>query len=166
MRQLVSQLIDPGTGFFEVGLDAVYNIGYPEQAHIPGGGLVTGVGKIHGKDCMIVANESRMTAGTDYPITLKKHLLAQAIANDFGLTCVYIADSGGVFLPMQAECFADDGMFGSMFYNMSNMSARGIKQYTLSTGANTAGGAYIVYLACESIMIESSRLRFWPDRPW
>ena len=165
VRQLVSQLIDPGTSFFEVGLDAGYYIGYPEQAHIPGGGLVSGVGKIHGKDCMIIANESRMTAGAYYPITLKKHLRAQAIANDCGLTCVYIADSGGVFLPMQAECFADDGMFGSMFYNMSNMSARGIKQYTLSTGGNTAGGAYIVYLACESIMIEKLAFAFLAGPP-
>ncbi len=165
VRQLISQLIDPGTPFFEVGLDAGFHIGYPEQEHIPGGGLVTGVGSVHGKDCMIVANESRMTAGTYYPVTLKKHLRAQAIAAECGLPCVYIADSGGLFLPMQAEGFADEGMFGSMFYNMCNMSSSGIRQYTLSTGGNTAGGAYIVYLACESIMIEKMSFAFLAGPP-
>lgn len=165
VRELIAKLIDPGTEFFEIGLDAGYHIGYPEQPHIPGGGLVTGVGKIHGKDCMIIANESRMTAGTYYPITLKKHLRAQKVAEQCGLTCVYIADSGGIFLPMQRECFADEGMFGSMFYNMTRMSAKGIKQYTLSTGGNTAGGAYIVYLACESIMIDKMAFAFLAGPP-
>ena len=146
-------------------MDAGFDIGYQKQPHIPGGGLVTGVGKIHNKDCMIFGNESRMTAGTYYPITLKKHMRAQKIAEECGLTCVYIADSGGIFLPMQEECFADEGMFGSMFYNMCNMSARGIKQYTLSTGGNTAGGAYIVYLACESIMIEKLAFAFLAGPP-
>lgn len=165
VRQLISQLVDPGTSLFEVGTDAGFHIGYPEQEHIPGGGVVTGVGRIHGKDCMIIANESRMTAGTYYPITLKRHIRAQTIASECGLPCVYIADSGGLFLPMQAEGFADEGMFGTMFYNMSNMSARGIRQYTLSTGGNTAGGAYIVYLACESIMIEKLAFAFLAGPP-
>jgi acetyl-CoA carboxylase carboxyltransferase component len=165
VRELINLLIDPGTEFFEVDLDAGFEIDYTKQPHIPGGGLVTGVGKIHNKDCMIFGNESRMTAGTYYPITLKKHMRAQRIAEECGLTCVYIADSGGIFLPMQEECFADEGMFGSMFYNMCNMSARGIKQYTLSTGGNTAGGAYIVYLACESIMIEKLAFAFLAGPP-
>ncbi len=165
VRELINLLIDPGTEFFEVDLDAGFEIDYTKQPHIPGGGLVTGVGKIHNKDCMIFGNENRMTAGTYYPITLKKHMRAQRIAEECGLTCVYIADSGGIFLPMQEECFADEGMFGSMFYNMCNMSARGIKQYTLSTGGNTAGGAYIVYLACESIMIEKLAFAFLAGPP-
>ena len=165
VRKLIERLIDPGTDFFEVGLEAGYHIGYPEQPHIPGGGLVTGVGKVHGKDCMIFGNESRMTAGTYYPITLKKHMRAQQIAEDCGLTCIYIADSGGIFLPLQLQTFADEGMFGSMFYNMSRMSAMGIKQYTLSTGGNTAGGAYIVYLACESIMIDKLAFAFLAGPP-
>ena len=165
VRQLIAGLIDQGGDFFELGLDAGYHIGYSEQPHIPGGGLVTGVGQIHGKDCMIFANESRMTAGTYYPITLKKHLRAQKIAEQCGLTCVYIADSGGVFLPLQRECFADEGMFGSMFYNMTRMAATGIKQYTLSTGGNTAGGAYIVCLACESFMIDGLANAFLAGPP-
>jgi 3-methylcrotonyl-CoA carboxylase beta subunit len=165
VRELIARLIDPDTDFYELGLDAGYNIGYKEQAHIPGGGLVTGVGKVHGKDCMIFGNESRMTAGTYYPTTLKKHMRAQKIAEQCGLTCIYIADSGGLFLPLQLGGFADEGMFGSMFYNMTRMSARGIKQYTLSTGGNTAGGAYIVYLACESIMIDKLAYAFLAGPP-
>lgn len=164
-RELLQMLIDPGTEFFELGIDCGFNIGYPEMPHVPGGGLITGVGKIHGKDCMIFINESRMSAGTYFPITLKKHMRAQRIANELRLPCVYVADSGGIFLPLQAGCFADEGMFGSMFYNMCNMSARGIRQYTLSTGGNTAGGAYIVYLACESIMIDKLAFAFLAGPP-
>ncbi|MBN2515563.1 MAG: propionyl-CoA carboxylase [Deltaproteobacteria bacterium] len=176
VRVLISDLIDPGTEFFEVGLDAGYNIGQvklyggeiyesEKRGHIPGAGLVTGVGTIHGKDCMIFANENRYAAGTYFPITLKKHMRAQAIAERCELPCVYIADSGGINLPLQLGCFADDGHFGTMFYNMCRMSAKGIKQYTLSTGGNTAGGAYIVYLASESIMIEKMAYAFLAGPP-
>ena len=176
MRDLIKLLIDPGTEFFELGLDAGYNIGekklyggsiYEEEkrGHIPGGGVVTGVGTIHGKDCMIFSNENRYAAGTYFPITLKKHMRAQAIAEQCGLPCIYIADSGGINLPLQLGCFADDGHFGTMFYNMCRMSAKGIKQYTLSTGGNTAGGAYMVYLATESIMIEKLAFAFLAGPP-
>jgi 3-methylcrotonyl-CoA carboxylase beta subunit len=176
MRELIAMLIDPGTEFFELGLDAGYDIGkkrlyggpvYEEEkrGHIPGGGVITGVGVVHGRDCMIFANENRYAAGTYFPITLKKHMRAQAIAERCGLSCIYIADSGGINLPFQAGCFADDGHFGTMFYNMCRMSAKGIKQYTLSTGGNTAGGAYIVYLASESIMIEKLAYAFLAGPP-
>ncbi len=176
MRDLIEKLIDPGTEFFELGLDAGYNIGEiklyggdvyqsEKRGHIPGGGVVTGVGRVHGKDCMIFANENRYAAGTYFPITLKKHMRAQAIAERLRLPCIYLADSGGINLPLQLGCFADDGHFGSMFYNMCRMSAVGIKQYTLSTGGNTAGGAYIVYLASESIMIEKLAFAFLAGPP-
>ncbi len=176
MRGLIRMLIDPGTDFFELGLDAGYEIGkkrlfggpvYEEEkrGHIPGGGIITGIGVIEGKDCMIFANENRYAAGTYFPITLKKHMRAQAVAEQCGLPCIYIADSGGINLPLQAGCFADDGHFGTMFYNMCRMSAKGIKQYTLSTGGNTAGGAYIVYLASESIMIEKLAYAFLAGPP-
>ncbi|MDP2840529.1 MAG: carboxyl transferase domain-containing protein, partial [Syntrophales bacterium] len=176
MRELIRMLIDPETDFFELGLDAGYDIGkkrlhggpaYEEEkrGHIPGGGVVTGVGIVHGKDCMIFANENRVAAGSYFPITLKRHMRAQAIAEQCGLPCIYIADSGGVNLPLQVGSFADDGHFGSMFYNMCRMSAKGIKQYTLSTGGNTAGGAYIVYLASESIMIEKMAYAFLAGPP-
>ncbi|MCG8616793.1 MAG: propionyl-CoA carboxylase, partial [Desulfobacterales bacterium] len=104
-------------------------------------------------------------AGTYFPITLKKHMRAQAIAERCGLNCVYIADSGGVFLPMQAEVFPDDQHFGSIFYNMARMSAKGLRQVTLSTGGNTAGGAYIVFMACESIMIDQQSFSFLGGPP-
>ncbi len=176
MRDLIAMLIDPGTEFFEIGLDAGYNIGEiklyggdvyksERRSHIPGGGVITGVGAVQGKDCMIFANENRIAAGSYFPITLKKHMRAQAIAERLRLPCIYIADSGGVNLPLQLGCFADDGHFGSMFYNMCRMSAAGIKQYTLSTGGNTAGGAYIVYLASESIMIEKLAFAFLAGPP-
>ncbi|HOD35529.1 MAG TPA: carboxyl transferase domain-containing protein [Syntrophales bacterium] len=176
MRAMIDMLVDPGTEFYEVGLDAGYNIGKiklyggeiyesEKRSHIPGAGLVTGVGVVHGKDCMIFANENRYAAGTYFPITLKKHMRAQAIAERLRLPCIYIADSGGINLPLQLGCFADDGHFGSMFYNMCRMSAMGIKQYTLSTGGNTAGGAYIVYLASESIMIEKLAFAFLAGPP-
>ncbi|MGD0275456.1 MAG: carboxyl transferase domain-containing protein [Syntrophales bacterium] len=176
MRELIGMLIDPGTEFFELGLDAGFDIGrkrlfggeaYEEEkrGHIPGGGVVTGVGVVHGKDCMIFTNENRYAAGTYFPITLKKHMRAQAVAEQCGLPCIYIADSGGINLPLQVGGFADDGHFGTMFYNMCRMSAKGIKQYTLSTGGNTAGGAYIVYLASESIMIEKLAFAFLAGPP-
>jgi acetyl-CoA carboxylase carboxyltransferase component len=176
VRKLIEMLIDPGTDFFELGLEAGYHIGEVQlyggdvylaekRGHIPGGGVVTGVGTVHGKDCMIFANENRYAAGTYFPITLKKHMRAQAIAERLRLPCIYIADSGGINLPFQLGCFADDGHFGSMFYNMCRMSALGIKQYTLSTGGNTAGGAYIVYLASESIMIEKLAFAFLAGPP-
>jgi acetyl-CoA carboxylase carboxyltransferase component len=176
MRDLIAMLIDPGTEFFELGLDAGYEMSsrrlyggevYEQEGHpsIPGGGLVTGVGIVQGKDCMIFSNENRYAAGTYLPITLKKHMRAQAIAEQCGLPCIYIADSGGINLPLQVGCFADDGHFGTMFYNMCRMSAKGIKQYTLSTGGNTAGGAYIVYLATESIMIEKLAYAFLAGPP-
>ncbi len=176
MRELIRMLIDSGTEFFELGIDAGYEIGqkklfggaaYEEEGrgHIPGGGVITGVGTVQGKDCMIFANENRYAAGTYFPITLKKHMRAQAIAEQCGLPCIYIADSGGTYLPLQVGGFADDGHFGTMFYNMCRMSAKGIRQYTLSTGGNTAGGAYIVYLASESIMIEKLAYAFLAGPP-
>jgi 3-methylcrotonyl-CoA carboxylase beta subunit len=114
---------------------------------------------------MIMASDSRVKAGTYFPITLKKHMRAQAIAERCGLNCVYIADSGGVFLPMQADVFPDDQHFGSIFYNMARMSAMGLRQVTLSTGGNTAGGAYIVFMACESIMIDKQSFSFLGGPP-
>jgi 3-methylcrotonyl-CoA carboxylase beta subunit len=154
VRELIQALIDPGTELFELGAIAGFGMDYPGVRDVPCAGLVTGLGKIHGNWCMIFVNDSRVKAGTYFPITLKKHMRAQAIAEQCGLNCVYIADSGGAYLPMQADVFPDDGHFGSMFYNMARMSAMGLKQITLSTGGNTAGGAYIVFMADEAVMIE------------
>lgn len=164
-RDLITDLIDPGTHFFELSMIAGFDMGYPGVNDVPCAGLVTGLGKIHGNWTMIMANDSRVKAGTYFPITMKKHMRAQAIAEKNGLNSVYIADSGGVFLPMQAEIFPDDQHFGSMFYNMARMSAKGLRQVTISTGGNTAGGAYMVFMACEAIMIDQQSFSFLGGPP-
>jgi 3-methylcrotonyl-CoA carboxylase beta subunit len=165
VRQLIEKLIDPGSEFFELSRLAGFGMYYPEVDDVPCGGIVVGLGKIFGNWTMILANDSRVKAGTYFPITLKKHMRAQAIAERCGLNCVYIADSGGAYLPMQADVFPDDQHFGSMFYNMARMSAKGLKQITLSTGGNTAGGAYIVFMACQSIMIDKMSYSFLGGPP-
>lgn len=165
VRDLIQGLTDPGTDFFELSRIAGFGMDYPGVPDVPGGGVVTGIGKIHGNWTMIFGNDSRVKAGTYFPITLKKHMRAQAIAERCGLNCVYIADSGGAFLPMQADVFPDDQQFGSMFYNMARMSAKGLKQITLSTGGNTAGGAYMVFMACQSIMIDKLAYSFLGGPP-
>jgi 3-methylcrotonyl-CoA carboxylase beta subunit len=165
VRELVQELIDSDTEFFELSRIAGFGMDYPGAMDVPCGGLVTGLGKIHGNWTMILANDSRVKAGTYFPITLKKHMRAQAIAEQCGLNCVYIADSGGAYLPMQADVFPDDQHFGSMFFNMARMSAMGLKQITLSTGGNTAGGAYIVFMACQSVMIDKLAYSFLGGPP-
>ncbi|OQX09690.1 MAG: propionyl-CoA carboxylase [Desulfobacteraceae bacterium IS3] len=166
VRELIQDLIDPDTKFFELSTIAGFGMNYPDGVDdVPCAGLVTGLGKINGNWVMIFGNDSRVKAGTYFPITLKKHIRAQAIAERCGLNCVYIADSGGAFLPMQADVFPDDGHFGSMFYNMARMSAMGLKQVTLSTGGNTAGGAYIVFMACQSVMIDKMSYSFLGGPP-
>jgi 3-methylcrotonyl-CoA carboxylase beta subunit len=165
VRELIGKLIDPDTPFYELSRIAGFGMGYPGVDDVPCGGVVTGIGKICNNWTMIFANDSRVKAGTYFPITLKKHMRAQAIAERCGLNCVYIADSGGAFLPMQADVFPDDQHFGSMFYNMARMSAKGLKQITLSTGGNTAGGAYIVFMACQSVMIDKKAYSFLGGPP-
>jgi 3-methylcrotonyl-CoA carboxylase beta subunit len=164
-RQMIDKLIDVGTKFYELSRLAGFGMDYPDVDDVPCAGIITGIGKIHGSWTMILANDSRVKAGTYFPISLKKHLRAQFIAEQCGLNCVYIADSGGAYLPMQADVFPDDQHFGSMFYNMARMSAKGIKQITLSTGGNTAGGAYIVFMACESVMIDKMSYSFLGGPP-
>ncbi len=165
VRDLIGELIDSDTEFFELSRIAGFGMNYPDVTDVPCAGLVTGIGKIHGNWTMIIANDSRVKAGTYFPITLKKHMRAQAIAEQCGLNCVYIADSGGAYLPMQADVFPDDQHFGSMFYNMARMSSMGLKQITLSTGGNTAGGAYIVFMACQAVMIDKLAYSFLGGPP-
>ena len=165
VRELIRDLTDPDTPFFELSTIAGFGMNYPDVENVHCAGIVTGIGKIHGNWTMIMASDSRVKAGSYFPITLKKHMRAQAIAEQNGLNCVYIADSGGVFLPMQADVFPDDQHFGSIFYNMARMSAKGLRQVTISTGGNTAGGAYIVFMACESIMIDQQSFSFLGGPP-
>lgn len=165
VRELIKLLIDSGTEFFELSRGAGFGINYDSVKDVPAAGVVTGLGKIHGNWVMIIANDSRVKAGAYYPITCKKHLRAQNIAEQCEIPCVYIGDSAGAFLPMQDRVFPGQGQFGRFFFNMCRMSAKGLKQYTLSTGGNTAGGAYTVYLACESIMIDKMSYSFLGGPP-
>lgn len=165
VRQLVKQLIDPGTEFLELSRGAGFGIDYEWVEDVPSAGLVTGLGKVHGNWVMVIANDSRVKAGAYFPINCDKHNRAQEIAENSGIPCVYIADSAGGFLPIQDRIFPGKNQFGRFFFNMCRMSAKGIKQYTLSTGGNTAGGAYIVYLACESIMIDKLAYSFLGGPP-
>ncbi|MCD6271776.1 MAG: propionyl-CoA carboxylase [Deltaproteobacteria bacterium] len=165
VRQLIRDLIDPDTDFLELSRGAGFGINYELAEDVPSAGLATGLGKIHGNWAMIIANDSRVKAGAYYPINCKKHLRAQEMADQCGVPCVYIGDSAGAFLPMQDRVFPGRGQFGRFFYNMCRMSAKGLRQYTLSTGGNTAGGAYTVYLACESIMINKMSYSFLGGPP-
>jgi 3-methylcrotonyl-CoA carboxylase beta subunit len=165
VRELIRMLLDPGTRFWEFSRGAGFGLDYDDTPDVPGAGLVTGIGKVHDNWVMVIANDSRVKAGAYYPITCKKHLRAQDIAEQCGLPCIYIGDSAGGFLPMQDRVFPGRGQFGRFFFNMCRMSAKGLKQYTLSTGGNTAGGAYTVYLACQSIMIDKLSYSFLGGPP-
>ncbi|KAF4978357.1 hypothetical protein FZEAL_5255, partial [Fusarium zealandicum] len=138
-RDRVTALIDPGTTFLELSPMAGYEL-YPE-AEVPAGGIITGVGVVEGVTCVIVANDSTVKGGTYYPITVKKHLRAQAVARENKLPCIYLVDSGGANLPHQADVFPDENHFGRIFYNQARMSSEGIPQIAVVMGPCTAGGA-------------------------
>ncbi|KAI0595269.1 carboxyl transferase [Biscogniauxia sp. FL1348] len=151
-RDRVTALIDPGTTFMELSPLAGYEL-YPE-ADVPAGGIITGIGEIEGVTCMIVANDSTVKGGTYYPITVKKHLRAQAVAQENNLPCVYLVDSGGANLPHQSDVFPDREHFGRIFYNQARMSAAGIPQISVVMGLCTAGGAYVPAMSDENIIVE------------
>ena len=143
-RDRVQLLLDPGTPFMEFSQLAAYGM-YPEKTGAdaaPGAGLITGIGSISGQECVIVCNDATVKGGTYFPMTVKKHLRAQEIADQNNLPCVYLVDSGGANLPNQDEVFADRDHFGRIFYNQANMSAKGIPQIAVVMGSCTAGGAY------------------------
>lgn len=132
---------------------------------LPSAGIITGIGPVHGRLCMFVANDPTVKGGTYYPITVKKHLRAQEIAAQCKLPCVYLVDSGGAFLPKQAEVFPDRENFGRIFYNQAIMSAEGIPQIALVLGSCTAGGAYIPAMADESVMVKGNGTIFLAGPP-
>ncbi len=138
VRERIERLLDPGTAFLELSPLAATGL-YDDEA--PGAGIVTGIGRIEGSTCVVVANDATVKGGTYYPMTVKKHLRAQEIALEDRLPCVYLVDSGGAFLPLQAEVFPDREHFGRIFYNQARMSALGIPQVALVMGSSTAGGA-------------------------
>ncbi|KAI5789074.1 methylmalonyl-CoA carboxyltransferase 12S subunit [Geopyxis carbonaria] len=162
-RDRITALIDPGTAFLELSPLAGHKL-YPE-ADIPAGGIITGIGRISGAECVIVANDSTVKGGTYYPITVKKHLRAQEIAKENKLPCVYLVDSGGANLPHQADVFPDRENFGRIFFNQARMSAEGTPQISVVMGPCTAGGAYVPSMSDESIIVENSGTIFLAGPP-
>ncbi|KAL1970979.1 hypothetical protein VTN77DRAFT_2813 [Rasamsonia byssochlamydoides] len=162
-RDRVTALIDPGTSFLELSPLAGHEV-YPGE-DVPGGGIITGIGTVEGVTCMIVANDSTVKGGTYYPITVKKHLRAQAIAQENKLPCIYLVDSGGANLPHQADVFPDRDHFGRIFYNQARMSSLGIPQISVVMGPCTAGGAYVPAMSDETIIVENQGTIFLAGPP-
>jgi 3-methylcrotonyl-CoA carboxylase beta subunit len=152
VRDRVTGLIDPGTPFLELSQMAGNDM-YPGE-DVPAGGIVTGIGTVSGVQCMIVANDATVKGGTYYPVTVKKHLRAQTIAQENRLPCIYLVDSGGANLPNQADVFPDVNHFGRIFYNQARMSSMGIPQISVVMGPCTAGGAYVPSMSDENIIVE------------
>ncbi|XP_014610384.1 PREDICTED: methylcrotonoyl-CoA carboxylase beta chain, mitochondrial isoform X1 [Polistes canadensis] len=150
-RERINVLLDKGSPFLEFSQLAGYQM--YEKEEIPAGGIITGIGRVEGNECLIIANDSTVKGGTYYPISVKKHLRAQEIAEENRLPCIYLVDSGGANLPYQADVFPDKVHFGRSFYNQANMSAMGIAQIAVVMGSCTAGGAYIPAMADENIIV-------------
>src|SRR5947209_697612 len=152
-RERIDRLVDPGAAFLELSGLAAWDL-YGGDA--PGAGIVTGIGVVEGQECVIVANDATVKGGTYFPLTVKKHLRAQEIAEQNSLPCIYLVDSGGAFLPLQAEVFPDRDHFGRIFYNQARMSALGIPQIASVMGSCTAGGAYVPAMSDETIIVKGT----------
>ena len=161
-RERIEGLLDPGTSFLEFSTLAAWEM-YDNQA--PAAGIITGIGRICNTECVIVSNDATVKGGTYYPITVKKHLRAQEIAFENGLPCIYLVDSGGAFLPMQADVFPDRDHFGRIFYNQARMSAAGIPQIAVVLGSCTAGGAYVPAMADENVIVKDNGTIFLGGPP-
>ncbi|RMH46665.1 MAG: methylcrotonoyl-CoA carboxylase [Alphaproteobacteria bacterium] len=161
-RERVDRLLDPGSPFLEIGLFAAHGM-YDGAA--PAAGMIAGVGRIMGRECMVVCNDATVKGGTYYPMTVKKHLRAQEIARENRLPCVYLVDSGGANLPNQDEVFPDRDHFGRIFYNQANMSAEGIAQIAVVMGSCTAGGAYVPAMSDETIIVANQGTIFLGGPP-
>src|SRR5579862_5274392 len=161
-RERIERLCDPETPFLEFNPLAAWGM-YDNEA--PAAGIVTGIGVIEGQECVIVANDATVKGGTYFPMTVKKHLRAQEIAEQNYLPCVYLVDSGGAFLPLQADVFPDRDHFGRIFYNQAQMSAKGIPQIASVMGSCTAGGAYIPALRDEPVIVKGQGTIFLGGPP-
>ncbi|MFM0146622.1 carboxyl transferase domain-containing protein [Paraburkholderia sp. RL18-085-BIA-A] len=161
-RERIEKLLDPGTPFLEFSQLAAYNM-YHNDA--PGAGVITGIGRIAGQECVIVCNDATVKGGTYYPVTVKKHVRAQEIAAENHLPCVYLVDSGGANLPNQDDVFPDRDHFGRIFYNQANLSAAGIPQIAVVMGSCTAGGAYVPAMSDESIIVKNQGTIFLGGPP-
>ena len=161
-RERVAALLDPGAPFLELSPLAAWEV-YGEP--VPAAGLITGVGSVGGRQCVVIANDATVKGGTYYPLTVKKHLRAQEIALENRLPCIYLVDSGGAYLPSQDEVFPDRDHFGRIFYNQANMSAAGIAQISAVMGSCTAGGAYVPAMSDESIIVREQGTIFLAGPP-
>ncbi len=162
VRERIDRLLDPGSPFLELSPLAAWDL-YHNEA--PGAGIVTGMGRVAGRECLIVANDATVKGGTYYPLTVKKHLRAQTVALENRLPCLYLVDSGGAFLPMQDEVFPDIDDFGRIFYNQATMSALGIPQIAVVMGSCTAGGAYVPAMSDETIIVKGTGTIFLGGPP-
>ena len=162
VRERIRLLLDAGSPFMEFSQLAAYGM-YDDQ--VPAAGIVTGIGRVAGRECVVIANDATVKGGTYYPITVKKHLRAQEIAEANRLPCIYLVDSGGANLPNQDEVFPDREHFGRIFYNQANMSAKGIAQIAVVMGSCTAGGAYVPAMSDESIIVRGEGTIFLAGPP-
>src|SRR5436305_12239550 len=151
-RERVRRLLDPGSPFLEFSQLAAFGM---YDGEVPAAGIVTGIGRIMGRECVVVANDATVKGGTYFPMTVKKHLRAQEIAGDNRLPCLYLVDSGGAFLPAQDEVFPDREHFGRIVYNQANLSSLGVPQIAIASGSCTAGGAYVPAMSDESIIVKA-----------
>src|SRR5476651_1433700 len=166
-RDRVQMLLDPGTPFLELSQMAAYGM-YQDASGAdaaPSAGIITGIGRVAGHECVIVCNDATVKGGTYYPITVKKHLRAQEIADQNNLPCIYLVDSGGANLPNQDDVFPDRDHFGRIFYNQANLSAKGIPQIAVVMGSCTAGGAYVPAMSDESIIVREQGTIFLAEPP-
>ena len=161
-RDRVNALLDDGSAFLEFSQFAAYKV---YEDNVPSAGIITGIGRVSGQECVIVANDATVKGGTYYPLTVKKHLRAQAIAQENNLPCIYLVDSGGANLPNQEDVFPDKEHFGRIFFNQANMSANSIPQIAVVMGSCTAGGAYVPAMADESIIVKEQGTIFLAGPP-
>ncbi len=162
VRERVSRLVDPATPFLELSQLAAWDM---YGGKVPAAGIITGIGRISGRECVVVANDATVKGGTYFPLTVKKHLRAQAIALENRLPCIYLVDSGGAFLPKQDEVFPDREHFGRIFFNQANMSAAGIPQIAVVMGSCTAGGAYVPAMSDQTIIVRDQGTIFLGGPP-
>ncbi len=161
-RERIEKILDEGSAFIELSSLAAYQL-YEDE--VPAAGLVTGIGRVHGIECMFVANDATVKGGTYFPMTVKKHLRAQEIAMENFLPCIYLVDSGGAFLPKQDEVFPDRDHFGRIFFNQAQMSAKGIPQIAVVLGSCTAGGAYVPAMSDETVIVKNNGTIFLGGPP-
>src|SRR5207248_11772427 len=152
-RERIELLLDPGTPFLELSPLAANGM-YDDEA--PSAGMVTGIGRVEGREVAIVANDATVKGGTYFPLTVKKHLRLQEVAEQNRLPCIYLVDSGGAFLPLQAEVFPDRDHFGRIFFNQARMSSKGIAQIAVVMGSSTAGGAYVPAMSDETVIVSGT----------